>query len=387
LLLIRRKNERRSETNVPQLPTNNLLGLGGQTEAPTHGLGSAHADRARSANPAEKRQADRTGRGDETGPGFGQELKNQLREQRDTGSGAAGSAGEDLPEGGKTSPSPASPGPDPSKVALAGLMPLPVQPHGTLDVAAGVEKALFAADDRVGGGAEHGSQRGLIAMLQQHPGAGPSEQMPPALRALANALATTSGALDVASFASSAEGSVGDGVVPARASSSQAAGITSTPATSPAFAATLADPGRMPVLDVDHPVGHPAWRDAVGQQVTWMVEQQVGRAELRLHPAHLGPIEVKVSVQNDQVNVSFHASHAATREALESSLPRLRELLGDSGLSLGQASVSQQYSGERGTEHASSSDRGGPPRVDESFAPIETPAAPRVHVGLLDAYA
>ena len=39
------------------------------------------------------------------------------------------------------------------------------------------------------------------------------------------------------------------------------------------------------------------WQDAVAHRVTWMVEQQVSRAELRLHPAHLGPIEVSVSVR------------------------------------------------------------------------------------------
>src|SRR5262245_27251151 len=72
--------KRRSETNVPQLPNNNLLGLGGQSGAPDRGLASTHADRARSANTAEKRLTSRSERGEGGSVGFGQELKTQLRE-------------------------------------------------------------------------------------------------------------------------------------------------------------------------------------------------------------------------------------------------------------------------------------------------------------------
>jgi flagellar hook-length control protein FliK len=388
LLLPRRNDETAERDNVPQLPTNNTLGLGGQASAPERGLASAHADRARSPDPAEKRQVSG---GDDRGVGFGRALKDQLRERREPAAGAAASRGEELPDGGKPSPAATTAGEDASAreaVAMAGLMPLPVQPHAALDVA-GIAKALSGGEDRIGGGAERGAQRGLIAMLQRHAGAGATDAMPASLRALANALATTSGTTNLASFAAPAESlSVGDNIASTQTPGAQA---TTTPAatpTSPPLVATPGDPARMPVLDVDTPMGHQAWRDAVGHHVTWMADQGISRAELRLNPAHLGPIEVRVSVQNDQVNVSFHASHAATREALESSLPRLRELLGDSGLSLGQASVSQQFAGgERAPEHAASSDRGGEFRVDREAAQIETPITTRVRVGLLDAYA
>src|SRR4029453_1249511 len=124
--------KRRSKTNVPQLPTNNVLGLGSQTGAPERGLASAHADRARTANFADKRQANGT---DDGNGGFGQELKNQLREQREPGAGAASAQGEELPDGGNASPSSAASGADASKleaVAMAALMPLPVRPPAPL---------------------------------------------------------------------------------------------------------------------------------------------------------------------------------------------------------------------------------------------------------------
>jgi flagellar hook-length control protein FliK len=119
-----------------------------------------------------------------------------------------------------------------------------------------------------------------------------------------------------------------------------------------------------------------------------MVDSQVSRAELRLHPAHLGPIDVSVTVHNDEVNVSFNATHPATREALESSLPRLRELLGDAGLSLGNASVSQQFAGgQRTPERPEPQPHAGALRFDEQPARAESVTASTLRVGLLDAYA
>jgi flagellar hook-length control protein FliK len=142
------------------------------------------------------------------------------------------------------------------------------------------------------------------------------------------------------------------------------------------------------LLHVREPVGQDAWKEAVGQRVTWMVEQQVSRAELRLHPAHLGPVDVSVRVNNDEVSVSFHATHPATREALEGSLPRLRELLADSGLSLGQASVSQQFAGgQRGAERAIAPTDARAAHSEDAQARHQVFSDVQPRVGLLDAYA
>jgi flagellar hook-length control protein FliK len=97
---------------------------------------------------------------------------------------------------------------------------------------------------------------------------------------------------------------------------------------------------------------------------------------------------VSVTLSNDEVNVSFHATHPATREALESSLPRLRELLSDAGLSLGNASVSQQFAGNQRTpERPSGQANAGAPLVDEKPVQVEAATASTIRVGLLDAYA
>ncbi len=84
------------------------------------------------------------------------------------------------------------------------------------------------------------------------------------------------------------------------------------------------------------------WGEEVGSRVKWMVNSQVQSAELKLNPAHLGPVEVKISVQNDQTTIHFTAQNGAVREALDSAIPRLREMLGDNGVNLADVDVSDQ---------------------------------------------
>ncbi|MEM7219884.1 MAG: flagellar hook-length control protein FliK [Pseudomonadota bacterium] len=62
-------------------------------------------------------------------------------------------------------------------------------------------------------------------------------------------------------------------------------------------------------------------------------------AELRLSPPHLGNINVRISVSGDQASVLLIAPNPEVRSLVEASLPRLAELLSESGISLGDTSV------------------------------------------------
>ena len=131
------------------------------------------------------------------------------------------------------------------------------------------------------------------------------------------------------------------------------------------------------------PVGSPAWADELGERLTWMAHRGVDSAALRLSPEHLGPLEIRISVQDGQASVWFGAANADTRAALEQSLPRLREMLAAQGLVLADANVSR----EPPREHART------PGTAAAHAPIEanaessTPVIARVAIGLLDTYA
>lgn len=97
--------------------------------------------------------------------------------------------------------------------------------------------------------------------------------------------------------------------------------------------------GAMSAMEIPHRIDSGQWGSGLGDKVVWMVGSQTQGAELRLNPPALGPLEVRVSVSDGQATLSFMTQHAQVREALEAATPRLREMLGDSGISLGNVSV------------------------------------------------
>ena len=121
----------------------------------------------------------------------------------------------------------------------------------------------------------------------------------------------------------------------------------------PASAATTRD------LTIDTRIGAPGWSGELAQKVVWMATQQQQTAELHLNPPHLGPVEVMLTIGNDQgtqASIQFASPHSAAREAIESALPRLREMMADSGIALGNVTVSAdsfQQNAEAGRQHHS----------------------------------
>ncbi len=60
-------------------------------------------------------------------------------------------------------------------------------------------------------------------------------------------------------------------------------------------------------------------------------ENGTHRVSLELHPAELGSIQATIIVSGSQVTVELHADNAATRQAIGSALPDLRQQLGSGG--------------------------------------------------------
>lgn len=95
-------------------------------------------------------------------------------------------------------------------------------------------------------------------------------------------------------------------------------------------------------------VGATGWDNALGQKVLWMVSNQQQVAELSLNPPDLGPLQVVLSLTNDQASATFVSQNADVRQALEAALPRLKEMMADSGISLGETTVSADTSQRQG---------------------------------------
>lgn len=94
-------------------------------------------------------------------------------------------------------------------------------------------------------------------------------------------------------------------------------------------------------------VGTPGWDNQVGQKIVWMVAGKEQSASLTLNPPDMGPMQVVLSVTNDQATVTFSAAQPEVRQALENAMPKLREMMGESGIALGNATVNAGTSDQR----------------------------------------
>jgi flagellar hook-length control protein FliK len=138
---------------------------------------------------------------------------------------------------------------------------------------------------------------------------------------------------------------------------------------------------------VSSPVGTTAFNDEVGGKVTWMASQRVQSASLQISPEHMGPVEVRISMQDGATSVAFSANHADTRAALEQALPRLREMFATQGLTLSDASVSQQSPRGQSQKQAVAAIGaiGGTSTDDDSTSSVAALSSARL--GLVDTYA
>lgn len=129
-------------------------------------------------------------------------------------------------------------------------------------------------------------------------------------------------------------------------------------------------------LEVATPVHAPNWSSEVGQRVVWMARNNIQEAQLSVNPPQLGPIEITLSLQDNNASARFFSPHAEVREVLEQAMPRLREMLAGAGVQLGQSDVGaqsqqafQQFSGRSGGGHS------GDPSFSEQHPSLRAPGA------------
>jgi flagellar hook-length control protein FliK len=110
-------------------------------------------------------------------------------------------------------------------------------------------------------------------------------------------------------------------------------------------------------INIAKPEGH----QQLVEKVRWMVNTKNLVAEIRLDPAELGSVHVKVAVSGESATVNFVVQSQQARDAVDTATPRLREMLAEKGIELGQSSVRQESDGqqEQGDgESARQGDRG-----------------------------
>jgi flagellar hook-length control protein FliK len=141
------------------------------------------------------------------------------------------------------------------------------------------------------------------------------------------------------------------------------------------------------------PMGEQGWSQAMGDRIMWMLGKGMQAASIRINPPHLGPVQVQLSVQNDQASVNMVAQHGVVKEALEAALPRLREMLAESNLQLVNVDVSHRENPQHGSRsemsHQDHTDANGdfPPGQEEMAQAEDEPTRYYTSSGLLDDYA
>ena len=84
------------------------------------------------------------------------------------------------------------------------------------------------------------------------------------------------------------------------------------------------------------------WSQQLSDRVLWLARGDVQNAQINITPAHLGPIQISLSLNGEQMTAHFVSANQEVRQALEDALPRLREMLAGAGINLGQANVGSQ---------------------------------------------
>jgi len=129
------------------------------------------------------------------------------------------------------------------------------------------------------------------------------------------------------------------------------------------------------------------WGQAVTDKVMWMSSKGIKEATIQLDPPELGALQVKVSVNQDQAQVSFTVQHASVREALDQQSMRLREMFAEEGLNLADVDVSDQSQQE---DTPSEQDSHGSPQESSMVDGVEVHTTPLYSssqsYSLVDAY-
>ena len=128
------------------------------------------------------------------------------------------------------------------------------------------------------------------------------------------------------------------------ASATASTGDKSAPQAITAAVNKLVQDTKVDVPAMTKPLSHPEWHQDMGERIVWMNTRGISSAEIKMNPQNMGPITVRIDMNQDQATIAFTAQNSDVRTALEASIPKLREMLNSQQVTLADVSVSQQSS-------------------------------------------
>ncbi|RMT80061.1 flagellar hook-length control protein FliK [Pseudomonas viridiflava] len=168
-------------------------------------------------------------------------------------------------------------------------------------------------------------------------------------------------------------------------------------------ARVAATPTAAPLMNQPLAMHQSGWTEGIVDRVMYLSSQNLKSAEIKLEPAELGRLDIRVNMAPDQqTQVTFMSAHVSVRDALESQMSRLRDSFNQQGL--GQVDVnvsdqSQQQAQQQAQEQASRAQRGGrgvgmgsgegsdDASIADATVPVSQPAARVIGTSEIDYYA
>lgn len=94
------------------------------------------------------------------------------------------------------------------------------------------------------------------------------------------------------------------------------------------------------------------------ERVSSMLSINNKEAEIRLDPPEMGSMQIRIRSDAEQAHINFVVQNQQAKEALEQSMLRLREMLAQQGLELGESTISYGQSGGETAEQSESGAQG-----------------------------
>lgn len=130
------------------------------------------------------------------------------------------------------------------------------------------------------------------------------------------------------------------------------------------------------------------WSKELTDKVMWMSSQNLKSAEIKLNPAELGRLDIRVQVGQEHTQITFSSAHAGVRDSLDGQMYRLREMLEQQGMHSVDVEVADRQ--QRQDEQQAGSSIAGAVREDgpeeELVAVSELEQQEQGHAGLVSYY-
>ncbi|KAA1154567.1 flagellar hook-length control protein FliK [Pseudoalteromonas sp. FUC4] len=108
------------------------------------------------------------------------------------------------------------------------------------------------------------------------------------------------------------------------------------------------DPGVMQAINIVKSDAAKLLQDRVSS----MLSINNKEAEIRLDPPEMGSMQIRIRSDAEQAHINFVVQSQQAKEALEQSMPRLREMLAQQGLELGESTISYGQSGSETSDQS-----------------------------------